>query len=122
MPGQYCKLFYHLVWATRMREPMIDNELKEPLHGYLKYKIRQLDGIPYAIGGISEHVHCLVFIPPQLAIATFIGNLKGASSHWVNHEAKPGGEFAWRNGYSVFTVSSFKPGLRRPTQRALMTS
>ena len=73
-------------------------------------KIRQIHGIPFAVGGMADHVHCLVFIPPKGAAADFIGDLKGASSYWVNHEAKPGGGFAWQSGYGMITVS---PGDQR---------
>ncbi|MGE5530149.1 MAG: IS200/IS605 family transposase [Patescibacteria group bacterium] len=105
MPKQFCRLLYHVVWSTKMREKLIGEHYRGALHDYMKTKIRQMDGIPYAVGGIANHVHCLVFIPPRLAVAEFIGNLKGASSHWVNHVAEPNGGFAWQSGYGLFTVS-----------------
>ncbi len=109
--GNYHQLYYHVTWSTKEREPMIDDELRKPLHDYLKGKIIDKGGIAFAVGGIVEHVHLCLTIPPDITISKFIGQLKGASSHWVNHIAKPGGLFGWQDGYSVFTVS--KEGLDR---------
>ena len=105
MSKQYCRVLYHVVWATLMRQHLIAESFKGQLHDFIRSKTRQMSGIPYAVGGVSDHVHCLIFIPPRVAVATFIGNLKGASSHWVNHHAKPGDDFAWQNGYGLFTIS-----------------
>lgn len=105
MSKGYCRLLYHVVWATKMRQSLIGDQIKKALHDYLKSKIRQMDGVPYAVGGTSDHVHCLLFIPPRTAAADFIGNLKGASSYWMNHQAQPGGGFSWQTGYGLFTVS-----------------
>ncbi|MGE5529292.1 MAG: IS200/IS605 family transposase, partial [Patescibacteria group bacterium] len=110
MPKQYLRLRYHVIWSTKMREKLIKDDFKIPLYDFLRSKIRQMQGIPLAIGGMADHVHCLVFIPPRVAAADFIGDLKGASSYWINHEVKPGGGFAWQSGYGMITVS---PGDQR---------
>jgi len=41
----------------------------------------------HEVGGIEDHVHTVFSLPPKYAVADFIGTLKGASSHWVTHEA-----------------------------------
>ncbi len=105
MSKQYLRLRFHVVWATKMRDRLIDGDLKTPLYDFLRSKSRQMGGVPYAIGGVADHVHCLLFIPPNMAPADFIGHLKGASSHWINHDVRPGGGFAWQAGYGLFTVS-----------------
>jgi REP element-mobilizing transposase RayT len=103
--GNYHQLYYHISWATDERQPMIDSELRKPLHEYLKGKTIAMGGIAFAVGGVTEHVHLCLTIPPHIAISKFIGQLKGASSHWVNHIARPGGLFRWQDGYGIFTVS-----------------
>jgi putative transposase len=103
--GNYHQLYYHITWATEERQPMVDNELRQPLYEYLKGKTIAMGGIAFAVGGVAEHVHLCLTIPPYIAISKFIGQLKGASSHWVNHIARPGGTFGWQDGYGIFTVS-----------------
>lgn len=53
------------------------------------------------IGGIEDHVHLLVRIPADLAVAKCINLLKSNSSKWVRERQ----EFGWQNGYGAFSVS-----------------
>ena len=103
--GNYHQLYYHATWATKERQPLIDEQLQQLLHDYLKGKTIDMGGIAFAVGGITEHVHLCLSIPPNIAVSTFIGQLKGASAHWVNHIVRPEGSFGWQEGYGVFTVS-----------------
>ena len=95
MQGQYYRLLYHAVWATRMREPLLDADLRPRLHKYLHDKVVEYGGTTMAVGGTDDHVHLVFSIPPRAMPAQFIGRLKGSSSHWVNHFHHPGGSFAW---------------------------
>jgi len=101
----YWQLYYHLVWATRNREPLITADLEPKLYAYLRGKGVALDGIVHAVGGVADHVHVAISIPPRIALAEFIGQLKGSSSHWVNHVAGYPGRFGWQEGYGVFSFS-----------------
>lgn len=62
-----------------------------------------MDGFVHAIGGINDHVHLGVSIPPKLAPAKFIGDVKGNSSHFVNYVIKPNFEFRWQAEYGVLS-------------------
>lgn len=99
----YWKLYYHLVWATHSRAPLIVAELEPGLHNYLRGKAIDLGGYVHGVGGIEDHVHLVVSIPPRIAISKFIGQVKGASSHWVNHLTDYAGRFRWQEGYGVFS-------------------
>ena len=99
----YYELYYHLVWATKEREPLITPALLPDLLQYLRGKGIQLGGIVHAVGGIEEHVHVAASIPPRIAVATYVGQLKGASSHWVTHVSGHGFPFAWQEGYGALS-------------------
>ena len=99
----FWQLYYHLVWATRNREPFIGSALEPELHSYLRGKGIELGAIVHAVGGMPDHVHVVASIPPRLAIAKFVGQLKGASSHWVNHLSVHLGPFGWQEGYGVLS-------------------
>jgi REP element-mobilizing transposase RayT len=65
--------------------------------------IAKQKGIPVvATGGTSNHVHLLIALPPMIALAKAIQDIKGNSSRWLN-EQKRG--FAWQKGYAAFGVS-----------------
>jgi putative transposase len=100
----YWRLFYHAVWSTQDRQPLIDPIWEKDLYGYLWGKATALDCIPHAINGMPDHLHAALSIPPRLSVADTIGQLKGASSHWIN-EQHPGSGFAWQGEYSVFSIS-----------------
>lgn len=101
----YWKLFYHVVWSTKYRLPLIDPAWEEDLYGYMWGKATALECIPHAINGTADHTHVVISIPPKLAIATVIGQLKGASSHCTNQILVADRSFAWQTEYSVFSFS-----------------
>jgi len=100
----YWRLFYHLTWATKDREPLITPDIETKLHGYIAGKATALGAIVYAVNGIDDHIHLVASIPPRISVADFVGQVKGSSSHHVNH--LPGREqttFAWQRGYGVLS-------------------
>lgn len=99
----YWKLYYHFVWSTKNRLPLIDSTLEPELYRVIVAKAQDMGGFVHAIGGMEEHAHLAVSIPPKLAPAKFIGDVKGNSSHYVNHVVKPDFEFYWQDEYGVLS-------------------
>ena len=99
----YWKLYYHFIWGTKNRLPLIDSSFEEELYKVIVAKVKDLEGYLHAIGGIDDHAHIAVSIPPKLAPAKFIGEVKGNSSHYVNHVIKPDFEFYWQEEYGVLS-------------------
>ncbi|PZO33561.1 MAG: IS200/IS605 family transposase [Shackletoniella antarctica] len=101
------QLYYHLVWATKYREPMIDPSWEADLHCYMIGKANQWGCIVHAVNGTEDHVHVVVSIPPTLSVASFVKNIKGSSSHYRNQILLPGADqFRWQAGYGVFSLGS----------------
>lgn len=100
----YWRLFYHLVWATKDRLPLIESAWESDLHGYIRGKATALECILHAIGGMPDHIHLVISIPPKISVATLIGQLKGASSHHIN-KYYAAGRFAWQIEYGAFSFS-----------------
>jgi len=48
-------------------------------------------------------MHLGVSIPPKIAPAKFIGDVKRNSSHYVNHVIKPDFEFYWQDEYGALS-------------------
>jgi putative transposase len=78
------RFFYHVVWATKNREPAIGELEETEIRRPLVMTAEDLDLIPHAIGMMPDHVHFAVSIPPQLPVADVVRRLKGGSSHAVN--------------------------------------
>jgi len=99
----YWKLYYHFVWSTKHRLALIDSSIEPELYRAIAAKAKDMEGFVHAIGGMDEHVHFAVSIPPKIAPAKFIGDVKGNSSHFVNHVIKPDFEFYWQDEYGVLS-------------------
>ncbi|MDO8689802.1 MAG: IS200/IS605 family transposase [Dehalococcoidia bacterium] len=102
----YWRLFYHIVWGTRDRLPVIEYHLLTALHDPLAGNASRLSAIVHAVGGVEDHIHLVTSVPPGIAISEFIRQLKGSSSHFVNHELAPPVAFAWQANYGVMSLDS----------------
>jgi REP element-mobilizing transposase RayT len=56
-------------------------------------------------GGIQDHLHLLVNLPPTVAVSKSIQDIKSNASKWVNETFAPPEKFRWQIGYGAFSVS-----------------
>jgi REP element-mobilizing transposase RayT len=106
MSNTYTSLHYHIVFSTKDREPWIAPEIEGRVWGYLATVARQYDMTPAKVGGLDDHVHLVVAIPPTLAMSKAIQLLKGSSSRWIRQTFPDLDVFRWQDGYGAFTVST----------------
>ena len=101
------RIYYHIVWATKQRKPLINPDKESELHNYIIGKSDFLNCIVHAIGGMEDHVHIIVSIPPTMAISQFVKKIKGSSSYHLNHKNPiTSDKFFWQEGYGVFSLGS----------------
>ena len=101
----FWKHCYHIVWATKRREPLILPAIEARLYAYIAHKAGELGVFLYAMGGTEDHMHIVPAIPPKHSVAWVVKTLKGASAHFINTELRPPGlYFAWQRGYGSLTV------------------
>ncbi|MDB9446473.1 IS200/IS605 family transposase [Anabaena sp. CS-542/02] len=99
------RLYYHIVWATKKREPLISHEIENEVYGYLIGKADHLGCIIHAIGGVEDHIHLVISIPPKLSIAECVKSLKGSSGYYYNHSLPNlPQKFIWQEGYGIFSL------------------
>ena len=102
----YYRLFYHFAWATKQREPLITDVNRDSIYSCVAGKVDEMRGIVHAIGGMPDHLHLVVTIPPSASISSFIGQIKGTSSHLASHLQPTGYEpFAWQPEYGVVSIT-----------------
>ncbi len=105
MPFWRC--FYHIVWSTRQRAPAITAQNEPVVFGAIQAKSHEMGCQVLAVNGVEDHIHVAVAIPPNLAVAEWVRNVKGASSHQVNTQMPDeAGPFRWQGGYSVLTFGA----------------
>ena len=105
MGQPFVSIRYHFVWSTQGRRPWLTLALMPDVLACLRSKCSELGVISLAVGGVEDHVHVLVGAPASLSPSVIVGQLKGASSHRVNHVLRTTEPFAWQKGYGVFSLS-----------------
>jgi REP element-mobilizing transposase RayT len=98
------RLYYHFVWATKNREPLIDSEREPKLYHYIIGKADAIKCITHAIDGTENHIHLIASVPQTLSISKFVKNIKGSSAHYLNHLKTDTESFGWQAGYGVFSL------------------
>ena len=54
----YWQLFYHIVWTTKNREPLLAPTIESIVHEFLRSKATELGATVFALNGTADHVHC----------------------------------------------------------------
>src|SRR6185437_8699060 len=103
MAHRYSNILVHCVFSTKDRKALLPADLVPKLCKYFE-GIGRNHNIPVlAAGGISNHVHLLIALPPDVPITKAIQVFKANSSRWLREH---GIEFKWQEGYGAFSVSS----------------
>lgn len=105
MAKAYTEVFYHFVWATRERAPLIDTELEPHLFRQIRHKCEELKIQVHALNGMPDHLHLACTLPVTLSIAAAMQQLKGSSSHFANHLEWRDRTLQWQEGYGVLTFT-----------------
>jgi putative transposase len=106
MSHTYSSNRIHLIFSTKNREKSLSEQLQPKLWAYMAGIAHNQGFEAMIIGGIEDHVHALVILPPSLALAKAVQFLKGSSSKWINDNRSTDSRFAWQEGYGAFSVSS----------------
>ncbi len=103
----YSEINLHLTWHTKHDAPVLVDAVEDRTHHYLRHRALQTPGvIVHEVGGAEDHVHLAVSVPPTIAIADWVGELKGACSHHINHEICNRKVLAWQTGYGVVSFGT----------------
>ncbi|MFM7595182.1 MAG: IS200/IS605 family transposase [Flavobacteriales bacterium] len=94
----------HALWSTKRRMPLITTEIEHDLHEQLRQELLKLHCEPYAVNGMSDHVHCLFQLNPKLKIIDIMKQIKVSSAHYLNHHYEID-HVIWQRGYLAFSVS-----------------
>jgi REP element-mobilizing transposase RayT len=110
MGTTFANLLYHIVFSTKHRAPLIREDLRADLYGYMGGILRGEGGILLEIGGMPDHVHLLAKLRTDVAVARVVQKVKGKSSKWRNEQPSASERFEWQEGYGAFSVSESLSG------------
>ena len=105
MPQSLAKILVHTVFSTKDRRPFFrDKSLRDELHRYLGGILTNHDCQPLIIGGVEDHVHLLSTLSRTCEAAEMVKEVKRGSSLWLKTKGSDLGDFAWQNGYGIFSI------------------
>ena len=102
----YISAYYHCVFSTKGRRPVLTPEIRARLWPYMGGIARKHNIKAIEVGGVSDHVHMLISLPPTLPICTALQYIKGESSKWIHDTFPHSREFAWQKEYAAMSVSA----------------
>ncbi len=103
MSHTYAQNVIHVVFSTKDRRKLMSGEFRPRMWAYAAGICKKFNILVLAVGGMEDHIHFLLQIPPTLAVAKAVLAIKSNSSRRASEE---GHKFAWQQGYGAFSVSS----------------
>ena len=105
MPQSLAKVYLHVVFSTKNREPHLADDWRDELFRVLGGAANNLGCQSLIVGGVADHVHLLLTLGRTISIADAVGKIKSTSSLWVNQTRGLPALFHWQAGYAAFSVS-----------------
>ena len=105
MANTYVQAYFHLVFAVKHREALIQKVWKDELEKY-STKIIQRNGHKLiAIGSMPDHIHIFIGYKLTQTIPNLVEEIKTSSNHWIKERKLSKFKFDWQTGYGAFTHS-----------------
>ena len=118
MANTYTQLYTHIVFHTKSTGIIMRDEDLQRVFQYIGGIIREEGAIPFAIGGVADHVHILLSLPKTVALSDLMRVIKAKSSKWLRRLDSYYEPFSWQDGYGAFSVS---PSLIKRTTKQSST-
>ena len=117
MANTYTKLFTHIACHTKITGIVMRGEELGRVFEYIGGIIRSEGSIPFAIGGVADHIHILMSLPKTVALSDLMRVIKAKSSKWLRRLDSYYEPFSWQDGYGAFSVS---PSLMERTKQYIL--
>ncbi len=101
----HTRILLHVIWATKNRNPLITKELKPLLLNHIKNNSVKKGIFIESMNCVEDHIHLLISLSADQAIAKVVMLIKGESSFWINKEKLIPVKFEWQFDYFAVSVS-----------------
>lgn len=118
MSQSLAKVYLHVVFSTKNREPLLVERWRDELFRVLGGAANNVGCQSLIVGGVADHIHMLSQLGRIITIADAVGKIKSTSSAWINQTRGLSSAFHWQAGYAAFSVSqSNVDGVRQYIRR-----
>ena len=102
----YTSLLYHIVFRTHRSVPTITEEYEKELYKFIYGFVKGKGCVLHRIGGMSDHIHLLLEIPPKYALSDFMRELKISARNYIEANSQLFPKFnGWAKSYAAFTYA-----------------
>lgn len=108
MSQSLSKILVHVIFSTKLRQPLIQPAIRNDLYSYMVGIAHTYKSQMYEIGGVEDHVHLLLTLPRTLSISKLVEEIKKGSSKWVKTKGNEYMDFAWQSGYGALSIGQSK--------------
>jgi len=108
MPNTYSQIYIQVVFAVKGRENLISAKWEDELQKYICGIVNNNKQKVYAINGMSDHIHILLSIKPDVALSDLVRDIKANSSKWINEKKFVLGKFQWQEGFGAFSYAQLQ--------------
>ncbi len=105
MPQSSVKLWVHIIFSTKNREPFLVPPYEYEIYHRMRENLYKLSCEVLALNGMEDHLHILLKLPATKSIAEIVRYVKGETSHWFNEQYIPTHALYWQDGYAALSVS-----------------
>jgi len=102
MAQSLSKIYVHLIFSTKDREPTLPDEIRPDLHAYLGGTLKGLGCLPIEINTEPDHLHALFLLARTEALSDVVGHLKKARMTGCAAEAQGSQVFSGRRDSELF--------------------
>lgn len=103
MANTYTQIYIQVVFAVSGRLSLIRGEHKEEIYKFITGIVRNDGHKLISINGMSDHLHILVGLKPDMALSSLVRDIKSNSSNFINERRFSHGKFNWQEGYGAFS-------------------
>lgn len=101
----YVRIWLHCVWGTKSKKPFLVQARKNEIINHIRINAVKNGIYIDLLNGYSEHLHCLLQLPPDKSLAKVIRLIKSESSRWINRNLGMKYRFEWADEYFSMSVS-----------------
>jgi len=103
----YAEIHLHITWHVKDNVAVLRDDIELQVHRYLRNRTRETPGaICHEVGGTDDHVHVVVSVQPELTPSEWIGQMKGASAHYINNLIANRKVLEWQPGYGIVSFGT----------------
>ena len=105
MSQSLSKVYVHITFSTKNRQPLIKDDIKASLFEYIGGICKGMECNPVQVGGYNDHIHVLCLLSRKVPQMKLLEEIKKQSSKWIKTKGTDYSGFYWQEGYGIFSVN-----------------